>query len=107
MGRPDDAIVLSLFKGVDRWMLGVDDADAIALHPTADCRDESGETIAHSVESLVKMAHDAHEDPKTVEKSTANERPRNDHGPVRHPGNARSGAIWHHSPINGSFRRAD
>jgi beta-lactamase regulating signal transducer with metallopeptidase domain len=67
LGRPDDAIVRSLFKGVDRWMLGVADADAIALHATADCRDESSETIAHSVESLVKMAHDALEDPKTVE----------------------------------------
>ena len=32
LGRPDDAVVLSLFKGVDWWIAGVDDDDAIVLH---------------------------------------------------------------------------
>ena len=31
LGRPDDAVVLSLFKGVDHWTFSVDDADAIVL----------------------------------------------------------------------------
>ena len=42
LGRPDDAVVLSLFKGVDRWVFGVDDADAIAVHALAVC-DPRGE----------------------------------------------------------------
>ena len=40
LGRPDDAVVLSLVNGVDRWTFGVDDADAIALHAVARTRDD-------------------------------------------------------------------
>ena len=46
LGRPDDAVVLSLFKGVDRWVFGVDDADAIALHAVAACSPDASVTIA-------------------------------------------------------------
>ena len=46
LGRPDDAVVLPLFKGVDRWVFGVDDADAIAVHALAVCGPEVSETIA-------------------------------------------------------------
>jgi hypothetical protein len=63
MGRADDAVVLSLFKGVDRWFFGVDDADAIGLHATATCRGDASESIARSVESLVKMARRAVDHP--------------------------------------------
>ncbi len=59
LGRHDDAVVLSLFKGVDRWVFGVDDADAIALHASAACGEGASATIARAVESLVKSGRDA------------------------------------------------
>ena len=37
LGRPDDAVVLSLFKSVDRWVFGIDDANAIVPRAAA-CR---------------------------------------------------------------------
>ena len=37
-GRPDDAAVLSLFKGVDHWIVGVADDDAIVLSASAVCQ---------------------------------------------------------------------
>ena len=61
--RPDDAVFLSLFKGVDRWVFGVDDADAIALHALAACGPDASETIARTVESLVKLGREALEHP--------------------------------------------
>jgi len=64
LGRPDDAVVLSLFKGVDRWVFGVDDADPIALHATAACRGDASGTIARAVESVVKMWQDTIVDPE-------------------------------------------
>ena len=56
LGRPDDAAVLSLLKGVDRWVLGVDDADAIVLHADAACvgRDAT-ESITRAIDSLRKL----------------------------------------------------
>ena len=63
LGRPDDAEVLSLFKGVDRWVFGVDDADAISLHAMAVCGTNASETIAGKVESLVKLGRAALEHP--------------------------------------------
>ena len=33
--RTDDAVMLSLCKGVDRWLVGVDDSDEIVAHATA------------------------------------------------------------------------
>ena len=56
LGRPDDAIVLSLFKGVDSWILGVDDADTIALHAEADCRDRDAvEAARRALDSLITL----------------------------------------------------
>jgi beta-lactamase regulating signal transducer with metallopeptidase domain len=66
LDRPDDALVLSLFKGVDHWIFGVDDADAIGLHALAVCRADAGESIAGSVESLVKMGQVALARPEKV-----------------------------------------
>ena len=37
-GRPDDKVILALFKGIDCWMFGVDDADSIVLHADATSR---------------------------------------------------------------------
>ena len=37
LGRPDDAVALSLVKGVDRWVLGVAANDAIVFHAAAAC----------------------------------------------------------------------
>jgi beta-lactamase regulating signal transducer with metallopeptidase domain len=55
-GRPDDAVVLSLFKGLDTWILGVDDADPIALHADATCRDrDSTDAVCRSLDSLIKL----------------------------------------------------
>ena len=56
-------MVLSLFKGVDRWVFGVDDADAIALHALAVCDAQASEPIARSIESLVKLGREALEHP--------------------------------------------
>ena len=56
LGRPDDAVVLSLFKGVDWWVFGVDDADPIVLHADATCRDrDASEAISRSLDSLIKL----------------------------------------------------
>jgi len=56
LGRPDDAAVLSLFKGLDTWILGVADADPIVVQADATCRDrEASEAISRSLESLIKM----------------------------------------------------
>ena len=68
--RPDDAVVLSLFKGVDRWTFAVEDADAIVLRAAAACRgSDVSEVIARSIDSLVKLGRDAidHADPKAKE----------------------------------------
>ena len=67
LGRPDDAIVLSLFKGVDHWILGVDDTDSIVLHATAACNGDTSDQIARSAESLVKIAREALEHREKLE----------------------------------------
>jgi hypothetical protein len=54
LGRSDDAVVLSLFKGVDWWLLGVDDAEDIVLRVEAACRNrEASDDVSRSVESLI------------------------------------------------------
>jgi beta-lactamase regulating signal transducer with metallopeptidase domain len=64
LGRPDDAVVLSLFKGVDRWVFGVDDTDAITLHAAAACQaSDAGQAIARVVESLRTLGRAAVEHP--------------------------------------------
>ena len=68
LGRPDDAVVLSLFKGVDWWIFGVDDADPIVLHADASCRDrDASEAISRSLDSLIKLGRQyiEHNEPKS------------------------------------------
>ncbi len=68
LGRPDDAVVLSLFKGVDWWVFGVDDADPIVLHADASCRDrDASEAISRSIDSLIKLGrqYSEHNGPKS------------------------------------------
>jgi hypothetical protein len=56
LGRPDDAITLSLFKGIESWILSVDDTDAIVLHAEAACRNrDASEAVSRSLESLIAM----------------------------------------------------
>jgi beta-lactamase regulating signal transducer with metallopeptidase domain len=59
LGRPDDAVVVSLFKDVDRWVAGADDADAIMLRAAAACRGDASKAVAGTVESLLKSQRDA------------------------------------------------
>jgi len=55
LGRADDAVVLSFLQGVDRWVFGVDDADALAVHGVAALsRPGTGEALARAIEALVK-----------------------------------------------------
>jgi hypothetical protein len=69
LGRPDDAVFLSLFKGVDRWVLGVDDDETIVLHAAAACRDrDASESITRAIDALLKLGRDAveHPDPEAL-----------------------------------------
>jgi hypothetical protein len=59
LDRPDDAVALSLLKGVDRWVFGLDDAESVVLCAAAACPGDASETIARVVESLVKRGRDA------------------------------------------------
>ena len=60
LGRPDDALVLSVFKGVDRWILGVDDTDTIAVHAAALCRgQDASAAIPSAIDSLRKLGNSA------------------------------------------------
>ena len=68
LGRPDDAVVLSLFKGLDAWIFGVDDADPIVLHADAACRNrDASEAISRSLDSLIKLGRQflEHDIPKS------------------------------------------
>jgi len=56
LGRPDDALILPLFKDVDHWTLSVADADAMVVRAAAVCRDRAvSEVLTRTIESLVKM----------------------------------------------------
>jgi beta-lactamase regulating signal transducer with metallopeptidase domain len=56
LGRPDDKMVLSIFKGLDTWILGIDDADSIVFHADGACRTrEATESINQSLNSLIKL----------------------------------------------------
>ncbi len=56
LGRPDDAVVLALFKDVERVVLSADDTDEMSLRLTGTCRpgDSSG-ALARSIELYVRM----------------------------------------------------
>ncbi len=56
VGDPNDAEFLSVLKGVEHWVLGVNDADSIALRAAAAClSDEACKTVASSIDSHVKQ----------------------------------------------------
>jgi hypothetical protein len=60
LGRPDDAVTLSLVKGVNYWTFWVDDADSIRLHAAATCQGgEAVKAISGVVDSLLKLARAA------------------------------------------------
>lgn len=60
VGRPDDAEVLALFKGIDRWVFGVGGDDEIAILGEAVGRDpQAAEAVARAVEGLVKLGREA------------------------------------------------
>ena len=64
LGRADDAVTLSVFKDVDHWTVGVDDADSIALHAAAACRNgEASKAISGVVDFLLKLAREGMKDP--------------------------------------------
>jgi hypothetical protein len=55
-GRPDDKVVLALFKGIDCWMFGVDDSDSIVLHADAASRGrEASEAVSGQIDTLLAM----------------------------------------------------
>ncbi|MDG3004957.1 M56 family metallopeptidase [Paludisphaera mucosa] len=55
LGRPSD--VAPLFQGVDRWVLGVDDADALAVRGVAACRDgEASQAVGRFIDSAIPAA---------------------------------------------------
>jgi beta-lactamase regulating signal transducer with metallopeptidase domain len=56
LARPDDKVVLDLFKNVDHWLFHVEDAESIAVHAHAACNSVCGERIASSAKSLLDMA---------------------------------------------------
>ena len=56
LGRPDDAMVLTLFQGVDRWVFGVADSDPIAVQAEATAREpQAAESVARSIKMLVDL----------------------------------------------------
>jgi beta-lactamase regulating signal transducer with metallopeptidase domain len=67
LGRADDALVLSLFKGLYSWIICVDDADAINLHAQGVCRDRDATlAVSRSLESLISLGR------RYVEQNTPN-----------------------------------
>jgi hypothetical protein len=55
-GRPDDAVVLSLAKGVDHLVLGVDDRDDLSIRASAVCQGNAPrDALAAAVEALVSQ----------------------------------------------------
>jgi hypothetical protein len=65
LGRRDDALVMSLFKGVDHWVFGLDDADSISMHASASCAGETRDAVVGAVKALVKMGEDELKKPAT------------------------------------------
>jgi beta-lactamase regulating signal transducer with metallopeptidase domain len=59
LGRPDDAVVLTLFKGVDHWVFGIDDAESIVLRAVAACQEDASVSLASAVDAVIKMGRAA------------------------------------------------
>ena len=76
LGRPDDALMLPLFKGLDTWIFGVEDADPIVLQADAACRNrEASEAIGRSLDSLIKLGRQSIEQnaPKSPDAGAQNQ----------------------------------
>ncbi len=59
LGRPDDAAVLRMLKGVDHWNFCLEDNETISLRSEAHCEGaESAEAVAKYAESLVKIGRE-------------------------------------------------
>ncbi|WZP00433.1 M56 family metallopeptidase [Isosphaeraceae bacterium EP7] len=57
LGRPDDALVLSLLKGVDRWIFSVDEHDSMAFRAAASCVDGGASSaVTRAIDSLLTLA---------------------------------------------------
>jgi beta-lactamase regulating signal transducer with metallopeptidase domain len=71
LGQPEDAVVRSLFKGIDSWVFGVDDADALVLHAEATSSGhDASEAVSRQIDSLIKLGRQfllAELDPKSPE----------------------------------------
>ena len=74
LGRPDDAVVMQCFQGVDRWMLGMAYADEAILHAEATTRDsQSAEAVTRTIGGLVKLGQAAIESATSAQqKNSAN-----------------------------------
>ena len=60
LGRPDDVVVLGLFKGVERWTFGLDDLDALSPHAEVTTGDpQAAKSVARSIGLLVQMGRAA------------------------------------------------
>ena len=60
LGRADEAVVVELFKGVDRWTLGLADSDAPSPHAEVTARDpQAAESVARSIGLLTKVGRAA------------------------------------------------
>jgi beta-lactamase regulating signal transducer with metallopeptidase domain len=59
LGRPDDAVVLSLLQGVDHWVFGIDDAESIVLRAAAACQGDASASLAGAVDAAIKLARAA------------------------------------------------
>jgi hypothetical protein len=55
LGRPDDKLVVDLFKNVDHWIFCIDDADSATIHARAACNVDCGKEIAGLAEAHVQM----------------------------------------------------
>jgi hypothetical protein len=64
LGQPDDAVTLSLFRGIHHWSFWVDDSESIAMHATAACRSaEASKAVSGVIDSLLKLARSAMDQP--------------------------------------------
>ncbi len=60
LGRPDDAAVLPMLKGVDHWTFCVEDNETLSLRAEAHCEGaDPAEAVANYAESLVKLGREA------------------------------------------------
>jgi hypothetical protein len=60
LGRSDDAVVVSLFKGIDRWVVGVEDAESIAVRAeVTGCDPDAAGVMFGAFNALVQLGRTA------------------------------------------------